>query len=68
MKKLAEGYYQFEEMRDLTENVRLEMKVDLIDGQELDAEVKMVGTFWISGKFRKEFANKLGALIDQYRI
>jgi hypothetical protein len=48
--------------------VDLEMVIDRIDGEYLDTKVSLSGEWWIAGASRHEFAQKLGALIDEYRI
>jgi hypothetical protein len=68
MKKIADGYFRFGEIRYPSEGVSLDMTVDRIDDEDLDTSVKLHGEFTVCGIQRKEFSEKLGALIDEYRI
>ena len=68
MEKIAEGYYRFTEQVFPSEDVSMALQVNRIDGEDLDTQVRLVGNFTISGQSRREFAQKLGALIDEYRI
>lgn len=68
MKKIADGYYRFNETIYPTDGVTMQMQIDKIDGEELDTSVMLSGGFAISGQQRNEFAQKLGLLIDEYRI
>ncbi|MDW6094013.1 hypothetical protein SBX64_15855 [Vibrio rhizosphaerae] len=51
-----------------SEGVVAEQEISTWDGEQLDTLVKLSGQFVVSGSERTEFINKLGALIDQYRI
>ncbi len=68
MKKIADGYYQFNEIEHPSDGVTMIMTIDKIDGEELDTAVSLDGGFAVAGSKRKEFAKKLGALIDEFRI
>ena len=57
-----------EENRAISDNVNLKMTIDHIDGEKLDTEIVVQGTWWVAGGEREEFAKKLGDLIDEYRI
>ena len=52
----------------ISDNVIAELDIDLIDYCESDTRVIINGEWWISGATHKEFCEKLGALIDEYRI
>lgn len=52
----------------VSNDVRVEQTIDVIDGEYLDTHVKLSGTFAISGSQREEFLKKLGSLIDDHRI
>ena len=52
----------------VSDNVSAELEIDVIDGEELDTRVKLDGEFWVSGSQYREFCQKLGELIDEYRI
>lgn len=73
MKKVADGYYQAKETEYVggskyAEDVVLYMTIDVIDGEYLDTAIDMEGKFAVAGSRRKEFADKLSALIDEFRI
>jgi hypothetical protein len=66
--KIAEGYYRYPEILHPTDGVVLELIIDHINGAALDTYVAISGRFAICGKDRAEFSEKLGELIDKYRI
>lgn len=66
--KIAEGYYRFNEILCPTEGVVFELRIDRIDGEDLDTSVTLSGGFAICGSKRNEFSEKIGKLIDEYRI
>lgn len=68
VRKIADGYIQFDETRYPAEGVRMDLTVSRIDGEDLDTGVRLEGEFAISGSRRDEFSQKLEALIDEYRI
>lgn len=49
-------------------DVIAQMESDVDVGEVLDTKVRLTGEWWIAGEKREEFCNKLGALIDEYRI
>ncbi|WP_018694322.1 hypothetical protein [Algicola sagamiensis] len=49
-------------------NVYMEYEIEVIDQEEQDTSVELSGHFYICGASRNEFAEKLGKLIDEYRI
>ena len=51
-----------------SENVKLSLECDVVDGEKLDTSVSMMGQFAISWKCKDAFCKKLGDLIDEYRI
>ena len=67
-RKISDGYYKFDEERYFSEGCRAVMTIDLIDGEELDTEIEITGEFAVCGANRSEFLDKLGQLIDEYRI
>jgi len=52
----------------ISDNVSVEMKTDVYLGERLDTRIKVDGEWWVCGALRDEFCEKLGALIDEYRI
>lgn len=66
--KVCGNYQRVSEESYPSEGVKLEFKIEKIDGECLDTSVCMVGNFTVAGCTRKEFAEKLGELIDKYRI
>lgn len=68
MEKIADGYFRFNQTLHPTDGVTLDMRVDRIDGEELDTSVELKGSFAICGKARDVFSKELGALIDKFRI
>lgn len=68
MEKIADNYYRVKQMVCPSQDVKLDMTVELIDGEYLDTHVDLTGSFWVGGNKRAEFAKKLGNLIDGYRI
>jgi hypothetical protein len=67
-KENVDEYIRYKESLDPCEGVTL----DLIIGRKEDvgvvADARLVGWFTIRADQRKEFSNKVGALIDEYRI
>lgn len=59
---------KIEEIAYPSEGVTLAMEIEKIDGDALDTSVELSGAFVICGQSRKEFCEKLGKLIDEYRI
>lgn len=51
-----------------SEGVTADLKIDKIDGEYLDTCITLSGLFWVAGNQRHEFLEKLGNLIDEYRI
>jgi hypothetical protein len=68
MQRISDGHFRFEERVNVSDGITLYFTVDKIDGEELDTSVLVSGGFATSGDRRREFANKLGALIDRYRL
>lgn len=62
------GIKTFSETHMLGDELSAEMQVENIDGEHLDTTVRIDGEFWVAGCQRKEFAEKLKALITEYRI
>lgn len=56
------------ETRHPSEGVTMNYTVEVIDGEKLDTAVSLNGRFAITGECRREFEEKLGSLIDEYRI
>lgn len=52
----------------LKDEVELTMHVEVIDGEKLDTECFIDGSWVVSGEQRKEFAEKLEALVQEYCI
>ncbi|MCP3922741.1 MAG: hypothetical protein GY714_09175 [Desulfobacterales bacterium] len=68
MEKMADNYYRFNESKSPSEGVKVDFRVDKIDGEDLDTEVELKGRFAIIGHERGEFLERLGNLIDEFRI
>jgi len=68
VEKFVDGYYRFHENVVVSDGVSLAMSIDKIDGEELDTQVFVTGGFCICGSRRREFSERLGKLIDEYRI
>ena len=56
------------EVVDPSKNVTAILTIDIDNGKELDTAVSLDGGFNICGETRHEFFEKLGKLIDEYRI
>lgn len=52
----------------LADEVEMTMDVEYFDGEGCDTEIEIDGAFCVSGSTRKEFAKKMAALVDEYRI
>ena len=59
---------KYREVIHPSENVTAMLEVDVYDGEKLDTSVSLDGGFCITWQQKEEFFNKLGALIDEYRI
>ena len=57
-----------EETHMLKDEVSLIMHVEIIDGKRLDTECFIEGSWCVCGDKRKEFAEKLAALVQEYCI
>jgi len=62
------SYRKINEQRQPSSGVNLNMEIDIYDGKALDTSCELSGGFCISGLDREEFTQKLGNLIDEYRI
>ena len=62
------GIKTVKEQHYIGDELTCEMKIDHIDGEKLDTQIEIDGTFWVCGSKRIEFIDKLAALIDEYRI
>lgn len=56
------------ELFEVSTGVSIQLTVDVIDYEELDTFVELVGSFWVAGNKRKEFCEKLSELVNSYRI
>lgn len=56
------------ETKYIGDELTAEMEINHIDGEYLDTCVHIDGEFWVDGGRRDEFAERLGQLIDEYRI
>lgn len=52
----------------LADELSLEFVVEVIDGEEAEAECQVDGMFVVDAEKRHEFAQKLEALITEYRV
>lgn len=52
----------------LADEVQMTLDVEKIDGEHLDTEVNIDGAFFICGENRHEFAKKILAIVDEYKI
>ncbi len=52
----------------VSDNVMVDLTIDVFGVEELDTRVVIDGEFWVGGSQYDEFCKKLGALIDEYRI
>ncbi|MFK5950942.1 MAG: hypothetical protein QM500_19495 [Methylococcales bacterium] len=56
------------ETQYIGDELSAEMEIDMDSAGQLDTRVIIDGEFWIDGNKRNEFVEKLGKLIDEYRI
>ena len=52
----------------LADEVSLEIEVEHLDGKESDTQVSIDGVWFVDTSKRKEFAEKLQALISEYQV
>jgi len=58
----------FKEIRPLCDEVNAEMEIERIAADQLDCCIKIDGEFYIDGKTRKTFCQKLSELIEKYKV
>lgn len=62
------GLKQSVEQHYISDEVKLDYIVTVIDGEKLDTQVTLDGVFFVGGDKRMEFKEKMEALVNEYRI
>lgn len=62
------NFKRTKEVHTPSRNVSIEIVVNHTDGYETSAIASLKGDFWIKEKSRQEFIEKIGALINEYRV
>ena len=62
------GADNFREILRPAYGIALYIAVEHLNGKDLDAIVTIEGSFSLEGSKRNEFAQKLGDLIEKYRV
>ncbi len=52
----------------INSGVSVHLQIEVYGGQELIAEVEVLGNFIMSSERKEEFCEKLSNLIDEYKI
>ena len=72
MEKIADGFYRAGETHFVGGgdyiSAKASMTIDVIDGDYLDTQVELSGSFCVAGSQRLEFVKALDELISKYRI
>lgn len=57
-----------EQTSEPSDGVSAKQTIEVIEGEHLDTQIELSGSFTVSGKQKEEFLSKLGKLINEYRI